>query len=133
MLQPELFHILVTDINHHVRALLKRELEKEHFAVSCLNNGMKVYSYMITDSSCDLIILDPELLRPYGLSQLKNALNSCTTTIILHTYSNIFGEINTQNGIIHIEKNDRSIVTIKEKAWDCYCHKAASPQRTHCS
>lgn len=109
------FNILVTDVNYHIRTLLKRELKEEQYIVSCLENGAKVHKLMVSDHMWDLIILDPDLLRPYGHSVLKKSLTSCTTVpILLHSYGNAIDGIKLNNNVCTIEKSDSSIQKIKE-------------------
>ena len=56
MCSSERFHIVITDINHHVRNFLQRELEKEGYAVYSMKTGASAYDYIFTSGPLDLMI-----------------------------------------------------------------------------
>lgn len=121
-----MFHILVTDTNSHIITLLKRELEREGYRVSCLKRGTEIYHIMVTGGGYDLIILDPELLEPYGYSVLEKALSCCTDVpIILHSFNVQSPEIPKQKNIITIKKSDPSITELKKAVKGFSFHKQA--------
>lgn len=114
------FHIMVTDINSRVRDLLKRELEQDGYSVSCIRSGIDVYRSICDSVTVDLIILDPELLYPYGNSFLTDILDhNPPLQIILHTYYEYTRDLKTSSNVHIIEKNATSINPLKEKIRTC--------------
>ena len=123
MQPPQPFHIMVTDINFRVRDLLKRELEKEGYHVSCIRGGIDVYHSICNSAAVDLIILDPELLHPYGHSIFTDILkNNPALQIILHTYHEFTRDVTTSRNIHIVEKNATSINPLKDKIRACLLH-----------
>jgi len=111
---------MVTDINPHVRNLLKRELKKEGYSVFCVKSGMDAYHSICDSTMMDLIILDPELLYPYGNSLFADVLtNNSSLQIIIHTYHEFTKGLKTGKNIHIIEKNATSINPLKEKIRTC--------------
>ena len=109
------FHIMVTDINHNVRDLLKRELENEGYSVFCVRNGMDAYRSICDAGQVDLVILDPELLLPYGHSLFAGILkNNPALQIVIHSYQEFTRGLKTGANIHIIEKNATSITHLKE-------------------
>lgn len=122
---PQTFHIMVTDINHHIRDLLKRELEKEGYTVFCVKSGIDAYRSLCDSRMIDLIILDPELLYPYGHSLFADVLsNNPSLQIIIHTYHEFTNGLKTGNNIHIVEKNATSINPLKEKIRACSLQRA---------
>jgi DNA-binding response OmpR family regulator len=114
------FHILVTDINQNVRNLLKRELEKEGYSVRCVGRGIDAYHSICEATQVDLVILDPELLHPYGQSLFTTILeNSPSLQIIIHSYHEFISDLKTGANVHVIEKNATSITSLKEKIRTC--------------
>ena len=111
------FHIMVTDVNHHVRDYLKRELEKEAYNVSCANSGIEAYKALCSSSTVlDWIILDPELLSPDEHSLLKKLVNqNSSVQIIIHTYDDVMTRQIVGNNVHFVLKGASSIKSIKEK------------------
>ena len=112
---PESFSIMVTDINHHVRDLLRRELERDGYAVSCVRSGIEAYRCICRPESVDLIILDPELLYPYGQALLGDALKQeAALPIILHTYDEFIAGLQMGSNVHFVEKSATSISQLKK-------------------
>ena len=107
-------HIMVTDINHHVRDLLKRELEKEGHAVVTVGNSIEAFHRICDSTAVDLLILDPELLYPYG-----HSLFACLTDnnpklkIIVHAYSEFTSGFCSSGNVHFVEKSADSINTLR--------------------
>jgi DNA-binding NtrC family response regulator len=107
---------MITDINHHVRDLLKRELEKEGYSVFCVKSGIDAYHTIRDSAMIDVVILDPELLYPYGHALFTEVLeNHPSLQIIVHTYHEFTRGLKTSTNIHIVEKNATSIPALKEK------------------
>ena len=114
------FTIVITDLNHNIRDLLYRELADERFNVSCINTGPEVYHRIMKPDNTDVVILDPEMLSPYGSHLLENVFRQeCGPIIILHTYQFVDENQRANHKLVYIEKNENSIDTIVEiiKQW----------------
>ena len=118
------FHIMVSDTNHHVRDLLKRELEKEGYAVFCVGNGLDAYHTLCQSTLVDLMILDPELLYPYGQSLFVDVLeNNPTLQIIIHTYPDFISGLKPGSNVHLVEKSATSIPLLKKIIRACSSQK----------
>jgi len=114
-------HILVTDINHHVRNLLQRELTKAGHIIYTAGNRKEAYEAVSGGKPLDLIILDPELFEIFGeLFFMEFRDRMPKVPIILHTFSEFltenqfFPDIKTNEQILFVEKNEQSIHNIKK-------------------
>jgi len=117
---------MVTDTNHHVRDLLKRELEKEGYSVFCVRSGIEAYHSICDSVMVDLVILDPELLYPYGHSLFASVLeNNPSLQIIVHTYKDFISGLETADNVHLVEKTASSIGPLKEKIRACSQRRAA--------
>ncbi len=122
---PPKFHIMVTDTNHHIRDLLKRELEKEGYSVFCVRSGIDAYRSICDSTMVDLVILDPEMLYPYGHSLFADVLeNHPSLQIIIHSYHEFTSGLKTGSNIHIVEKNATSINPLKEKIRACTLRRA---------
>lgn len=118
------FHIMVTDINHNVRDLLKRELEKEGYSVFSVKSGIDAYHLICDSAMVDLVILDPELLYPYGHSLFTDVLeNNPSLQIIIHAYHDFIGGLKAGGNVHVVLKNAASIHSLKEKIRVCSSQK----------
>ena len=118
-------HILVTDLNHHVRNLLQRELTKAGYIVYSAGNKKEVYEVLYSAKSLDLIILDPELFEIFGesfLMELKEKI--AQTPIILHSFRDLLPDVDNQGNIKIVEKNERSIFSLKKIIEELYSKRA---------
>jgi DNA-binding NtrC family response regulator len=107
-------HIMVTDINHHVRDLLKRELEKEGHSVITVGNSIEAFHRICDSTAVDLLILDPELLYPYGHSLFSCLLeNNPSLRIIIHAYGEFFSGMRLGGKIHFVEKAGDSISALR--------------------
>ena len=121
---PQSFHIMVTDINPHVRNLLKRELKREGYSVFCVGSGIDAYHSICDSAMIDLIILDPELLYPYGNSLFRDVLDhNPSLQIIIHTYQEFTKGLKTSTNVHIVEKNATSINPLKERIRACSLQK----------
>ncbi len=119
---------MVTDTNHHVRDLLKRELEKEGYAVFCVGNGLDAYHSLCRSKLVDLMILDPELFYPCGHSLFFDVLdNNPTLKIIVHAYPDFISGLKPGcNCNVHlVEKSATSIPLLKKIIRACSLQKVA--------
>jgi len=125
------FCIMVTDTNHHVRDLLKRELEKDGYSVFCVKSGINAYQSICDSAMVDLVILDPELLYPYGHSLFANVLdNNPSLQIIIHTYHEFTRGLKTDTNVHIVEKNATSINSLKEKIRSCSLQRTVTKPHT---
>ncbi|WP_319550608.1 hypothetical protein [Desulfogranum marinum] len=114
------FRIAVTDVNSHIRTLIQRELTQEAYSAFCVHCEDDVHALVEHPLMCDLIILDPELFHPYGTPLLNTVLKTyCAKEIILHTYQGILAPLPERENIVLIEKNEASIVAIKNRVHSC--------------
>jgi DNA-binding NtrC family response regulator len=107
-------HIMVTDINHHVRDLLKRELEKEGHSVVTVGNSIEAFHRISDSAAVDLLILDPELLYPYGHTLFTCVLdNNPSLQIIIHAYGEFSSGVRLGGQIHFVEKAADSINALR--------------------
>ena len=127
MCSPESFHIVVTDINHHIRNFLQRELEKEGYTVCSVKNGVMVCEHLFSSVPLDLIILDPELFHPFDQTLIGKIVHRRSSLqIIIHTYLDSIDGIKAGNNIYLVEKSGQSIgllKTIIRKCFECFQEK----------
>jgi DNA-binding NtrC family response regulator len=115
---------MVTDINQHIRNLLKRELEKEGFAVTCVRNGLDAYQKIRDTATLDLVILDPELLYPYGYTLLASILDhDPKLPIIVHTYDEFLRGLTHRDHVHFVEKSASSIGPLLAQIKTCSAMK----------
>jgi len=121
MVSPESFHIVVTDINHHVRSFLQRELEKEGYNVCSIKTGLMACEHIFSSTPSDLIILDPEVFHPFDQTLIGGIVHRrYTLKIIIHTYKDSIDGIKVGNNIYLVEKSGQSIGTLKAIIRKCY-------------
>jgi DNA-binding response OmpR family regulator len=121
MRAPESFHIMVTDINHHVRNFLKRELEKEGYAVTSVKSGGMAYESIYGGTALDLIILDPEIFLCFDQTHIEEIVRRHTSLqIIIHTYADNAGNIKVASNIHIVEKGGQSIAALKSVIRGCF-------------
>jgi hypothetical protein len=136
MRTPQSFHIMVTDINQHVRHLLIRELEKDGYTVFSVKSGVMLYEYLCRQTAFDLLILDPELFDACDHGLFRKVLEyKPSRTIILHTYQDIFDGQKTGDNVRLVEKRAESIIALKEMVHACYlqaCEEEVSEIFTGC-
>lgn len=119
MAAPTSFNIMVTDINHHVRDLLKRELEKEGHTVVTVGNSLEAFHHICDSSTIDLLILDPELLYPYGHSLFSYLLdNNPSLHIIIHAYGEFSSGLRLGGKVHFVEKAADSINVLRQAIRD---------------
>lgn len=113
---PKSCNIMVTDRNHKDCDLMISELEKEGYTVTCIRNGIEAFNAVISPTSLDAIILDPELLYPYGHSLLEKILqHNSSAQLIIHTDEDLMNELKTGNNIHVIGRNTSNINHLKNK------------------
>jgi len=118
------FHILVTDKNHHVRNLLVRELDREGHVTYNVDSCTSAYSHILSGIRLDLVILDPEIFGAEDIDLFRKIVHGTpTTTIILHTFSDLIHIPKSMDNILFIAKGTESIQTIKQTI------TALSPER----
>lgn len=118
-------HILVTDLNHHVRNLLQRELTKAGHFIYTACNRKEVYEALSGRNPLDLIILDPELLEIFGESLFRKFQEKIPqATIIFHTFSEFYPDIGSEESILFVEKNEKSIHSLKKIVQEYAAKKA---------
>jgi hypothetical protein len=121
---------MVSDTNHHVRDLLKRELEKEGYAVFCVRNGLDAYHTLCQSTLVDLMILDPELLYSYEHSLFIDVLdNNPTLQIIIHTYPDFISVLKPGSNVHLVEKSATSIPSLKKIIRACSLQKVVTPHQ----
>lgn len=121
MCSPESFHILVTDINHHVRNFLQRELEKEGYAVCSMKTGILAYDYIFNATPLDLFILDPEVFHPFDQTLIGTIFHRHSRLqIIIHTYADSIYELKVNDNIHLVEKSGQSIGILKRTIHTCF-------------
>jgi DNA-binding NtrC family response regulator len=107
-------HIMVTDINHHVRNLLKRELEKEGHSVVTVGNSIEAFHRICDSTAVDLLILDPELLYPYGHALFTCVVDSNPSLqIIVHAYGEFSSGMRLGGKIHFVQKDGDSINALR--------------------
>lgn len=121
MLSPESFHIVVTDINHHVRNFLQRELEKEGYTVCSVKTGILAYEHIFSPNPLDLIVLDPEIFHCFDQSLIEEIVRrQPSLKVIIHTYADSLGEIQPGSNIYLVEKDGQSIGSLKSIIRTCF-------------
>jgi CheY-like chemotaxis protein len=121
MSNSESFHILVTDINQHVRNFLQRELEKEGYTVHNVKTGSMVWERISGAAEVDLIILDPELFASFDQTFIGRIIRqNSSLQIIIHTYADSLGDINAGENIHLVAKDGQSIGPLKSVIRTCF-------------
>jgi DNA-binding NtrC family response regulator len=114
------YRIIVTDTNHHVRDFIRRELEKEGYTVASISNPIEAYNRISDTTSLDIVILDPDLISPYGQSFFTQFLEkNLSTHIIIHTFDKYLTIPRTDEKIHIVEKTASSIGPLKEIIEEC--------------
>ena len=117
---------MVTDINHHVRDLLKRELEREGHSVVTVGNSIEAFHRICDSTTIDLLILDPELLYPYGHSLFSYLLdNNPSLHIIIHAYGEFSSGVRLGGKVHFVEKAADSINALRKTIHNLDPGKAA--------
>ncbi len=121
MSTPESFHILVTDINHHVRTFLQRELEKEGYTVCNVKTCAMAYERISSSAPLDLIIVDPELFHQVDQTVIEDMIHRRSSLqIIIHAYADSIPEIQPGSRVHLVEKNGQSLQSIKTITSSCF-------------
>jgi CheY-like chemotaxis protein len=116
----ESLRLLVTDVNHHVRDFIKRELEKDGYIVVCVSNGMEFCRCLNKALPPHVIVLDPEILKTGGHTLIEEIIRQePSIQIIFHAYEEFLGELETGENIHVVEKSASSIGSLKEKIRQC--------------
>ncbi|MCP3931925.1 MAG: response regulator [Bacteroidetes bacterium] len=114
------FRIMLTDRDHHFRDLLKRELEKEGYEVSSVNCGIEAFNTIRDSTYFDVVILDPELLYPYGHPLFWEILRQNSTTHkIIYTYEDFSNGLSTGENIHFVRKDISNIGPLKDTIRTC--------------
>ena len=108
--------ILISDRNHNVRELLKRELEAEGYQVLVAKNGKELLMHAFKPDPIDILILDPDLPDAEQISLLgKIRYWVPAFPIIIHALSD---ESCHKKGVLighaFIEKDGSSIEYLKQ-------------------
>ncbi len=121
------FRIMLTDRDHHFRDLLKRELEKEGYEVSSINCGIEAFNTIRDSTYFDVVILDPELIYPYGHSLFWETLQqNSSTQIIIHTCDKYSNKWKTGNNAHIVKKDLLNIGPLKNKIRNCLKEKVGN-------
>ncbi len=115
------FHIVVTDINHHIRNFLQRELEKEGYTVSGVKTGIMACERVSRADPLDLIILDPEVFHCFDQTLIDSMIHQHSSLqIIIHTYADSIVDIQPGKTIHLVEKSGQSIRSLKTIIRTCF-------------
>ncbi len=126
MCTPATFHIVVTDVNQHVRNFLQRELEKEGYTVSSVKTGVMAYERIFSSEPLDLIIVDPELFHCFNQNLIEEIVRRHNSLqIVVHTYADVIGTIQAAENIHLVEKDGQSIGVLKSIIRRCFTFFAA--------
>lgn len=121
MYTPESFHVVVTDINHHVRNFLQRELENEGYTVYSIKTGRLTDELLCSSAPLDVIILDPELFPCFDKTFVEDITRRHPYLhIIIHTYADSINGFLPGNNIHLVEKNGQSIRSLKAIISTCF-------------
>jgi DNA-binding NtrC family response regulator len=123
------FHIVVTDINHHVRDFLQRELEEEGYAVSSIRTGAMACEWLFGSVPLDLIILDPQLFQDFDQRLVGEMVRQRPLLqIVIHAYADALNEFQPADHIHLVEKSGRSSAELKSIIRTCFTHsRVAKP------
>lgn len=117
---PAALHIVVTDINPHVREFLRRELAKEGYTVVGVKSAKSASERLWSSLPLDLIIIDPELFPSLDQLFIETLVSRRPSLhIIIHTYTDSIPTLSPGPHLHLVEKNGQSIGTIKAiiQAW----------------
>lgn len=106
--------VLISDINHHVRNFLRRELEKEGLRVICAGDGAEVLHLLQQESAITTIVLDSQLLAIDGQLLVKITDSYPLLQIILHTYADQHESFPPSSRLHLVEKRGSSINALKK-------------------
>jgi len=108
-----------------VRNLLQRELTKAGHIIYTACNRKEAHQALSGRNPLDLIILDPELFEIFGESLFRKFKEKIPqVTIIFHTFSEFYPEINGEASILFVEKNEKSIHSLKKIVQEYAAKKA---------
>lgn len=127
MTQLPPLHILVTDLNHHVRNLLQRELTKAGHIIYTACNRREAREALSGKNPLDLIIFDPEVCEIFGeplFMEFKERMPQ--VAIVFHTFSEFYPEIDQDELVSFVEKNEQSIHSLKKIVHHYSVKKATS-------
>ena len=132
MYKQSTYHIIVTDTNHHVRDFIRRELEKEGYTVDSISSPLEAYNSICEIDSLDIIILDPDLISPYGQSFFTQFLDKPPSThIIIHTFDKYLYIPRADEKIHIVEKTASSIGPLKKIIEECARSLAELRKKKH--
>lgn len=108
-------HILVTDVNSHVRDLLKREFQQDGYTVYLAKNGAEARQVLFGPDPLDLIVLDPELPAVPGRSLLRLIQDRIPPVrVIVHTYPEFADVLEEGSNVEFVEKSAASIRPLRD-------------------
>lgn len=113
---PDSVGIIVTDVNHHVRDLLKRELEKEGHTVFSVKSSLISRDYIYSSYPLDLVILDPDLFHPCDHNSTSEMVEyrGGRMQVLVLGYRDTLRDLEPGGNIHVVEKNGRSIDALKD-------------------
>jgi len=108
--------ILIADRNPHIRDFLSRELADCGYHVRSVHDANDLLRLICSDNSIDLLVLDPDFpcLDNHELAQII-AGRIPQIPVVLHCVPGSEDCLSPDNGgVVRIEKNGRSVETLKE-------------------
>ena len=115
------FHIVITDINQHIRNFLQRELEREGYTVHSIKTARMVCEHISGGAEVDLVILDPAIFPSFTSPFVEEIISrNSALQIIVHTYADSVGDITASDRIHLVEKGGQSIRPLKSVIRDCF-------------
>ncbi|MBF0468453.1 MAG: response regulator [Desulfamplus sp.] len=116
----------MTDLNHNVHNLLKRELKKAGHIIYTACNRKEAHEAVSGGKPLDMVILDPELSEIFGKSLFEELkARKPHLTIIIHTFIELLPDIDKEDHLVFVEKNEKSIHSLKKIIQEYSAKKAA--------
>lgn len=109
------FTILVTDRNHNIRELLKREMVKEGYRIQLAKNGRDILRCIYHHEPIDLLILDPDLPDAGEVDILEKLEDRIPTLpVVIHAFlSEYVSYSSIPGGAAFVEKRGANIDRLK--------------------
>ena len=113
-MRDNIIRVLISDINHHVRDFLRRELEKEGFSVCSARDSLEMLRLLQEDPAIKTVVLDSQFLtiNDQLLEKITNTFPALH--IILHTYADQRENLLPAARLHVVEKSGSSINALKK-------------------
>ena len=108
--------IVVSDRNHNVRELLKREMIGEGHRVLIAKNAKELQNLVCQQNTVDILILDPDLAYVNEVNLFEKIIEwKPSILLIIHSFQNDSNWQGFPNNTLYVEKGENSIEQIRSE------------------